>query len=265
MHTAAVQSMGWEMYSSFYKSIVFSFFLICSAVSVFADDVAVTAGNNSVATPTETEIVLQTDETTLPVQDAPAPRAASSSTLSMLLQLIISLAAVCALIYGVLYFIRRSKQFTAGDDPFLRNVASLPLAPNKTLYIVTLIDKAYLIGASDASLSLIAEITDKELIDAMNLHAAQTAGPKQNFSSLLQTFFPAAKPKEADANPFDSFLAKQRERLQNSGAVPGSGIVPEAGSGGAEQSRAEAGGAGMSSMETNTRADQTGGAGRAGR
>ena len=163
--------------------------------------------------------MLQTDETALPVQDVPTPRTSRSSTFSLLLQLIISLAAVCMLIYGVLYFIRRSKQFTAGDDPFLKNVANLPLAPNKTLYIVTLIDKAYLIGASDASLSLIAEITDKELIDAMNLHAAQTAGPKQSFSSLLHTFFPAAKPKETDANPFDSFLAKQRGRLQNSGVA----------------------------------------------
>ena len=221
LHTAAVEHMGWEMYSSFYKSILFSFLLLCSAVCVFAEDVV------AAAAPEETSIVLQTDETALPVQDVPPPRAAGSSTLSMLLQLIISLAAVCALIYGVLYFIRRSKQFTAGDDPFLKNVANLPLAPNKTLYIVTLIDKAYLIGASDASLSLIAEITDKELIDAMNLHAAQTVGPKQSFSSLLHTFFPAAKPKEADANPFDSFLAKQRGRLQNSGAAQESGTPQE--------------------------------------
>ena len=195
---------------------------MCGVLCAFADNGTTTETGNAAVSqvaPAETGIVLQADESALPVQDVPAPRAAGSSTFLMLLQLIISLAAVCALIYGVLYFIRRSKQFTAVDDPFLKNVASLPLTPNKTLYIVTLIDKAYLIGASDASLSLVAEITDKELIDAMNLHAAQTAGPKQSFSSLLHTFFPAAKPKETDANPFDSFLAKQRGRLQNSGAA----------------------------------------------
>ena len=229
--------MGWEMYRSFYKSIVFSFLLICGALYAFADNGSAESGNAAVSgvENAETGIVLQTDESSLPVQDVPAPRASRSSTVSMLLQLIVSLAVVCALIYGVLYFIRRSKQFTAGDDPFLKNVASLPLASNKTLYIVTLIDKAYLIGASDASLSLIAEITDKELIDAMNLHAAQTAGPKQSFSSLLHTFFPAAKPREADANPFDSFLAKQRGRLQNSGAAQENGTPQGAETGGAEQ------------------------------
>lgn len=263
--------MGWEMYNSFYKSIVFSFFLICSAVCVFADDAVASGDNDSSVTHGETSIVLQTDETALPVQDVSPPRASRSSTFSLLLQLIISLAAVCALIYGVLYFIRRSKQFSAADDPFLKNVANLPLAPNKTLYIVTLIDKAYLIGASDASLSLIAEITDKELIDAMNLHAAQTAGPKQSFSSLLHTFFPAAKPKEADTNPFDSFLAKQRERLQNSNAAQGNGtpqgseIVQETETGSTGQSRMESGNAGISTMEPNTRTDQVGNAWRDGR
>ena len=225
------------MHKDLYKVILFSFLLMCSAVCVFADDTSAAGSNASATAPAETAIVLQTDEAALPVQDVPAPRAAGSSTVSMLFQLIISLAAVCALIYGVLYFIRRSKQFTAGDDPFLKNVASLPLAPNKTLYIVTLIDKAYLIGASDASLSLIAEITDKELIDAMNLQAAQTPGPKQSFSSLLHTFFPAAKPKEADANPFDSFLAKQRGRLQTSGAAQENGTPQDAENGGAGQMR----------------------------
>ncbi|MGP1444726.1 MAG: FliO/MopB family protein [Treponema sp.] len=208
------------MYRVSYK-IVFLFILLsCVAAVVYADD----AGQNklSQAIPTsgaasETAIVLQTDETLLPVADTVAPQSSGrSSTAGMLFQLVISLAVVCALIYGVLYFIRRSKRFTAADDPFLKNVASLALAPNKNLHIVTLIDKAYLIGAADSSLSLIAEITDKELIDAMNLHAAQTAGPKQDFGSLLQTFFPAAKPQTA-ADPFDSFLSKQRERLQNTG------------------------------------------------
>lgn len=222
------------------RIIVFSFFLICGALCAFADNgTAAEAGNPvaSEAAPAETGIILQTDESALPVQDVPAPRSSRSSTFFLLFQLIISLAVVCVLIYGVLYFIRRSKQFSAADDPFLKNVANLPLAPNKTLYIVTLIDKAYLIGASDASLSLIAEITDKELIDAMNLHAAQTAAPKQSFSSLLQTFFPAAKPKEADANPFDSFLAKQRGRLQNSGAAQEVEASQGAETGGVEQSR----------------------------
>ena len=250
------------MYRDSYKVIVFSFFLICTAVSVCADEAAAQGDSVSPTVRAENEIVLQTDETMLPVQDETTRRAGGTSSVSMLFQLILALAVVCALIYGVLYFIRRSKRFTAADDPFLKNVASLSLAPNKTVYAVTLIDKAYLIGASDASLSLIAEITDKELIDAMNLHAAQTAGPKQNFSSFLHTFFPAAKPKEAEANLFDSFLTKQRERLQNSSVAQESKTPAEAENGSVEQrrERADLGNAEFNARRGTDNGMETGGA-----
>ena len=243
------------MYRDSYKVIVFSFFLICTAVSVCADEAAAQGDSVSPTVRAENEIVLQTDETMLPVQDETTRRAGGTSSVSMLFQLILALAVVCALIYGVLYF-------TAADDPFLKNVASLSLAPNKTVYAVTLIDKAYLIGASDASLSLIAEITDKELIDAMNLHAAQTAGPKQNFSSFLHTFFPAAKPKEAEANLFDSFLTKQRERLQNSSVAQESKTPAEAENGSVEQrrERADLGNAEFNARRGTDNGMETGGA-----
>lgn len=189
--------------------LVFSFLFFCTLMLSVAQEADI---------PAEKDMVLQTDETALVLRgEAPQPAQRGGSAAATLFQLILSLAVVCGLIYGVLYFIRRSRHFTAADDPFLKTVASLPLAPHKTLYVVTLIDKAYLVGAADSSLSLIAEITDKELIDAMNLHAAQAAGPKQDFSSFLHTIFPAAKPKKTESNPFDSFLSKQRERLQNTG------------------------------------------------
>lgn len=237
-----MRTLGGKMYRVSYKIVVLFLFLWGMVYAVYADDAEQREINQtSQSVPVsgaagESGIVLQTDETLLPVQDTATLRSTGrSSTAALLFQLIISLVAVCALIYGVLYFIRRSKRFTAADSPFLKNVASLPLAPNKTLYIVTLIDKAYLIGAADASLSLIAEITDKELIDAMNLQAAQTAGPKQDFGSLLQTFFPAAKTRSAETDPFDSFLSKQRERLQTTGTAQKHETVPE-GEGSAQNS-----------------------------
>lgn len=208
------------MHKDSYKVLLFSFLLFCRAFCIWADSTA--GGENDRGAPAvsaEADITLKQDEASLMVGDVAAPGSAEKSTVSILFQLVLSLAVVCVLVYGVLCVIRRSKQFTAADDPFLKNVASLAIAPNKTVCIVTLIDKAYMIGVSDASLSLIAEISDKELIDAMNLHAAQAAGPKQSFSSFLHTFFPASKPKHTGGNPFDSFLAQQRSRLKNSGSM----------------------------------------------
>lgn len=213
-----------SMYKDSYKVLLFSFLLCCRVFCIWADSAAVEGNDRGApAASAEADITLKQDETSLMVGDVAAPRSAEKSTASVLFQLVLSLAVVCVLVYGVLCFIRRSKQFTAADDPFLKNVASLAIAPNKTVCIVTLIDKAYMIGVSDASLSLLAEISDKELIDAMNLHAAQAAGPKQSFSSFLHTFFPASKPKHTEGNPFDSFLAQQRSRLKNSGSMAETG------------------------------------------
>lgn len=200
------------MYKSLWSAVFF--LLLCIAVCAYAEDVGASKA------PSESSIILQQDEASVKVGGADTPQSKDTSTVSVLVRLVLSLAAVCVLIYGVLYFIRRSKRFTAADDPFLKNVASLAIAPNKTVCVITLIDKAYVIGVSENSLSLIAEVNDTELIDAMNLHAAQVAGPKENFSSFLHTFFPASKPKDAEANLFDSFLAQQRSRLKNSGGVP---------------------------------------------
>lgn len=199
-----------------YKSLILPLLLFSVVLCVYADEAASRGDERSDSSPQgEAAVVLNQDEAAFKVDEVPLPRSADRSTAAMLIQLVLSLAAICALVYGVLYFIRRSKRFTAGDDPFLKNVARLTVAPNKMLCVVTLIDKAYVIGVSDSSLSLIAEVTDKELIDAMNLHAAQSAEQPQPFSSFLHTFFPAAKPARTDTGLFESFLAKQRSRLKN--------------------------------------------------
>ncbi|MGP1576393.1 MAG: flagellar biosynthetic protein FliO [Treponema sp.] len=168
----------------------------------------------------ESTIVLNNPESALPIQDNTASiEKRSSSTSTLLMQLIIFIVVICVIIYGVLYVIKRSKRFNTGTDPFLKTAAVLPLAPDKTVYAVTLMNKAYLLGSSASSLSLIAEITDKELIDAMNLYADhQQVQPKQDFNTLLHTFFPASKPKTKDEEPLDSFLSKQRERLHKNTA-----------------------------------------------
>ncbi|MGP1454373.1 MAG: FliO/MopB family protein [Treponema sp.] len=189
-------------------SALFLLCLMCNASLLIAQDLPADSEKKI----TENDIVLADGESTLALRDSGTIKKSETSTVSLLLQLVLSLAGVCALIYGVLYFIKRTRRFPVDSDPFLTQLASLSLAPDKSVYIVGLINKAYLLGVSSSTISLIAEITDKELIDAMNLHAAQAPSPKKDFSSLLYTFFPAAK--QSKAHPLDSFLAEQRTRLK---------------------------------------------------
>lgn len=114
----------------------------------------------------------------------------SPSTIGLFVRMIIVLIIVVVLIYFVFFFIKKKSNYVKDDDDFLRRVASLSLAPGKSVEVVTLVDKAFLIGVTDDKISLIGEITDAELIQAMNLNADKKKSQKKpvNFDDVLGMF-----------------------------------------------------------------------------
>ena len=96
------------------------------------------------------------------------------------------------------------------QDPYLKRTASITLSPGKTVQVVTIGDKGYIVGVSDSGVNLIGELTDKELIDAMNLNAEkEPTGKRKDFSSMLASFTKSSESTEA-------YLRNKREKLQNS-------------------------------------------------
>ncbi|MDR3284353.1 MAG: flagellar biosynthetic protein FliO [Treponema sp.] len=144
------------------------------------------------------------------------------STAWLFIRMILVLVLVIACIYGVVFFLKRGqrRQMT-DDDPFLRRAASLVLAPGKSIQVITLGEEAYLIGVSDDAVSLISKINDKNLIDAMNLGAAENRAARtpRDFSSLL-ALLTGQKQQTPRASFSDSiqqtanFLRTQRGRLR---------------------------------------------------
>ena len=112
------------------------------------------------------------------------------STGWLFFRMILILIIVCALIYGVFWFLKHKTKIIKSDDPYLRRAAYINIAQNKTIEVITLIDKAYLIGVTDDNITLLGEITDKELIQAMNVSADQKQNVNNpvNFSELLEFF-----------------------------------------------------------------------------
>ncbi|HNQ97539.1 MAG TPA: flagellar biosynthetic protein FliO [Treponemataceae bacterium] len=163
-------------------------------------------------------------------QDVSSPLAGSEqgeSSIWVLLRVVLVLVVVCAAIYAVVYLLKKSTKINAANDPYLKSVASLPLAPNKGLQVITLAGRAFLIGYTDHSINLIGEIDDKELIDAMNLDAERVMPPvAANFASLLARFLPTptktGSPESAEEIPDTAdFIKRQRERLRGmSGDTP---------------------------------------------
>ena len=112
------------------------------------------------------------------------------STVGVFVRMIVVLIIVVGLIYGALWFIKKKTNIVKTDDDYLRRAAYINIAPGKTVEVITLIDKAYLIGVTEDNITLLGEIHDDELIKAMNLSADKKNNTKKpaSFSDVLDMF-----------------------------------------------------------------------------
>ena len=112
------------------------------------------------------------------------------STAGTFIRMIVALVIVVGLIYGALWFVKKKTNIVKTDDEYLRRAAYINIAPRKTIEVITLIDKAYLIGVTEDNITMLGEIDDKELISAMNLSADKKNNTKKpsTFSEVLDMF-----------------------------------------------------------------------------
>jgi flagellar protein FliO/FliZ len=131
-------------------------------------------------------------------------------------QILFTLGLIAAAVYGVVYFIKRSKKSMLSENPHLKVLASIPINARTQAAVIALGNKAYLVGTGESSVTLIAEHTDKETLDAMMLdyaqQSAQTA-PRISFKALLQTLAGRGA-ADGGGTPPPRDLTKQRERLR---------------------------------------------------
>lgn len=152
----------------------------------------------------------ETDET----QNQLETNYASTSTIGIFIRMIVVLVIVVVMIYFVLFFIKRKTNIIKDEDEFIRRAAYLDIAPGKSIEVITLIDKAYLIGVTDSQITMLSEITDKELIQAMNLNADKKQNIKKpvNFNDVLEMFMGKNKKTtiyNQNENPLNNILNKK--------------------------------------------------------
>ena len=160
--------------------------LICITAASFLYSQNQTTQNE--APLTEESIVISDTVTTSPAssdQNYKGP-----STVGMFIRMIVVLVIVVALIYGVLWFIKKKTNAVKTDDEYLRRAAYINIAPGKTVEVITLINKAYLIGVTEDSITMLGEIQDEELIKAMNITADKKNNTKKpaTFADVLDMF-----------------------------------------------------------------------------
>jgi flagellar protein FliO/FliZ len=190
--------------------------LSACCVSIYAQTPAApAAGNQTVAAPA-------VDETTLALQDegAAAPAVRSPSSAWAIIRTLIALVVVAAAVYGVVYFLRKIGRPAEVRESNLKVLASAHLGSNRFVHVVSLGEKAWLVGASDGGVSLISELEDKESIDALLLEESRRAGEggvgKIDFRSIMRKFGAqdrATGPRSTSAPSADG-VRERRERLR---------------------------------------------------
>jgi len=129
-------------------------------------------------------------------------------------RMVLVLALAAAAVYGVVFFLRRSTKKINSDDPFLKVLANAHLGSNRYAHIVSVGDKAWLLGSSDGGVNLIGEIEDKDVINAMLLEDSTKVERNQ---SRLPDFFGMIRRFSAQAErsaPSADDIRRRRERLK---------------------------------------------------
>ncbi len=169
------------------------------------------------SSPAEAPATERIDETTLLLGGDAADQSAPVLSMSPfgiwdLLRMVLVLAAVIAVVYGIFYLLKRSSKGRFVQNDAIRVLGSQSLPNNRSMYLVEVGSQVFLVGAGGDSVNLIAEITDRETVDEMVLRGGESSvGTKKSFSELITGMF---KGNQSDSV---GFMTEQRERLQRLG------------------------------------------------
>ena len=178
--------------------ICFSIILLFAAENLFSQSTTNQTTETAVNASFENDTSYFADSSTQGSETAAGYKA--PSTAKLVIKMIVALVLVVAALYGIMWFFKKKNNPAQSDDDFLRRVSTLNLSPGKSVEIVTLVDRGFILGVTDSNINLISEITDKEMISALNLNFDKKQNTKKpmNFSDVLQMFMPGGLKNKSD-------------------------------------------------------------------
>jgi flagellar protein FliO/FliZ len=194
------------------------------AITAFNQDIQLNAQEaEPIEVLPETELVLG--------EDAPGVISSGGPSIFTVLRMVLVLALVAAAVYGVVFFMRRAGRPQDQRNSHLKILTSAHLGSNRYVYAVSIGSHAWLVGAGEGGISLIAEITEQEAIDVLLLeesrkHIESPGARLPDFQAVLRRIGgkpPPKPPENGDVSPespdpsrplsADS-VRKRRERLK---------------------------------------------------
>ncbi len=194
--------MGGVLFNSIIKKIICACLVLVCTFGVYSQD------SSNEEDYVIGEVVTNDESSNSLIAEEPS----DTSTVWAFVRMILALILVVAVIYAIVYFLKKGMGIKTIDQPFLKRAATLSVGPGKSIQVITLVDKAWLVGVSEAGIQTIGEITDPDLVTQMVLEAEKqpTSSKPRDFASILNTFSVTAKATEKT-------LKQQRERLRNGG------------------------------------------------
>ena len=115
----------------------------------------------------------------------------SGSTVWAIVRTVLALAVVAAAIYGAIFLLKKLARPPEPKNAHLKVLASQHLGSNRYVHVISVGTKAWLVGASDGGVALIAELDEKEAVDTMQLDDSRSAGVTSaawalNFNSFMK-------------------------------------------------------------------------------
>ncbi|MDR2537983.1 MAG: flagellar biosynthetic protein FliO [Treponema sp.] len=144
---------------------------------------------------------------------------AEPASVFTLLRILLVLALAAAAIYGLVFFLKRLSRPPQQKNPYLKVLARAPLNASSMVAVVSVGTRAWLVGAAEHSVSLLAEINDQELIDTMLLDESQKnaeTGTNKfaDFGAILRRARGAGPQTSVFSDLKAENVRKRRERLK---------------------------------------------------
>ncbi|MCF7928019.1 MAG: flagellar biosynthetic protein FliO [Spirochaetales bacterium] len=131
------------------------------------------------------------------------------------IRMILILAAVVALIYGLFYLLKRAGGRRFQDSNTIRVLSSQGLPGNRILHLIEVGKQIFLIAASENNITLISEISDQETIDQLRLQtSAQEEQERKGFSEMLAEMFRPGQSPPGGSEDSINFMKRQKDRLK---------------------------------------------------
>ena len=135
----------------------------------------------------------------------------------LVLRTLAILAVLVVAVYIVMrIFLKNRRKIVTGTD-IIKVIATYPLAGNKSIQIMEIAEKVFILGVTDSNINMITSVEDKETIDRIKLQSSkETKGGFQSFKDqLMKLISGKAFTGQGQISNFSDFkqrISKMRKR-----------------------------------------------------